>query len=124
MREAMQSQMPLSRTSGALRNLALELGRIANDLRLLSSGPTTGLAEIREEKVNTQILCLLLSQFQIGVHDGGQEGSWHVVLEVCGMHHAGSPDTDDAYSHRIHCSALLANKKASRPCDQVWDVVG
>jgi len=47
MREAMQSQMPLSRTSGALRNVALELGRIANDLRLLSSGPTTGLAEIR-----------------------------------------------------------------------------
>ncbi len=47
MREAMQSQMPLSRTSGALRNLALELGRIANDLRLLSSGPTTGLSEIR-----------------------------------------------------------------------------
>jgi aspartate ammonia-lyase len=47
MREAMQSQMALARTSGALRNLALELGRIANDLRLLSSGPTTGLAEIR-----------------------------------------------------------------------------
>src|SRR6202040_2625876 len=30
----------------ALRNLALELIRISNDLRLLSSGPNTGLAEI------------------------------------------------------------------------------
>ena len=46
MREAMQSQRPMAEASGALRNLALELIRIVNDLRLLSSGPTTGLAEI------------------------------------------------------------------------------
>jgi fumarate hydratase class II len=32
--------------SGALRNVALALQRIANDLRLLSSGPRTGLAEL------------------------------------------------------------------------------
>jgi fumarate hydratase class II len=32
--------------SGVLRNIALVLQRIANDLRLLSSGPRTGLAEI------------------------------------------------------------------------------
>jgi aspartate ammonia-lyase len=43
---AMQSQAPIGRTSGALRDFAVELGRLANDLRLLSSGPTTGLAEI------------------------------------------------------------------------------
>ena len=42
----MQSMMPIAAMSGALRNLALELIRIANDLRLLSSGPRTGLAEI------------------------------------------------------------------------------
>jgi aspartate ammonia-lyase len=30
-----------------MRDFAVELGRIANDLRLLSSGPATGLAEIR-----------------------------------------------------------------------------
>lgn len=46
MREAMQSQRPMAEVSAALRNLALEVGRIVNDLRLLSSGPTTGLAEI------------------------------------------------------------------------------
>ena len=45
-RAAMQSQLPLAALSGSLRNLALELIRIANDLRLLASGPLTGLNEI------------------------------------------------------------------------------
>ena len=44
--ESMQSAADLAHLSGALRTLALTLTRIANDLRLLSSGPTTGLAEI------------------------------------------------------------------------------
>jgi aspartate ammonia-lyase len=44
--EAMQSLRPFIELSGALRNLAQDLIRIANDLRLLSSGPKTGLAEI------------------------------------------------------------------------------
>ncbi|MGH9417453.1 MAG: aspartate ammonia-lyase [Terriglobales bacterium] len=43
---AMQSQLPLAQASAALRNLALELIRISNDLRLLASGPRTGLSEI------------------------------------------------------------------------------
>jgi aspartate ammonia-lyase len=43
---AMQSMAPFAALSGALRVLAIELGRISNDLRLLSSGPRTGLAEI------------------------------------------------------------------------------
>jgi aspartate ammonia-lyase len=46
LREAMQSQLPVVAVSAAMRNLALELTRITNDLRLLSSGPMTGLAEI------------------------------------------------------------------------------
>jgi len=46
MREAMQSQRPLSEVSSAMKNLALELTRICNDFRLLCSGPTTGFAEI------------------------------------------------------------------------------
>jgi aspartate ammonia-lyase len=45
--EAMQSMSDFAHLSGALRNYALDLARIANDLRLLSSGPRTGLAEIR-----------------------------------------------------------------------------
>ncbi len=46
MREAMQSQRPMAEVSSALRNLSLEIIRIANDLRLLCAGPTTGFAEI------------------------------------------------------------------------------
>ncbi len=46
LRESMQSQLPVVAVSAALRNLALELTRITNDLRLLASGPQTGLAEI------------------------------------------------------------------------------
>jgi len=44
--EALQSRSQLAAFSSALKELALELIRIANDLRLLGSGPTTGLAEI------------------------------------------------------------------------------
>jgi aspartate ammonia-lyase len=44
--EALQSCRPVETVSSALKELALELIRVANDLRLLSSGPTTGLAEI------------------------------------------------------------------------------
>ena len=43
---SMQSQLPLTLLSAALRSLALELSRICNDLRLLGSGPATGLMEI------------------------------------------------------------------------------
>jgi len=46
LRYAMQSNLAMSVASSALRNLALELIRISNDLRLLSSGPNTGLAEV------------------------------------------------------------------------------
>jgi aspartate ammonia-lyase len=44
--ESMQSMSPFVVLSSALKTLATDLTRIANDLRLLSSGPNTGLAEI------------------------------------------------------------------------------
>ena len=44
--EALQSRSQMAAFSGALRELALELIRIANDLRLMGSGPTSGLDEI------------------------------------------------------------------------------
>jgi len=46
MRYAMQSNLAMAGVSSALRNLALEVIRISNDLRMLSSGPNTGFAEI------------------------------------------------------------------------------
>ncbi len=45
--ESMQSLADVADFSGALRTLALTLIRIANDFRLLASGPSTGLDEIR-----------------------------------------------------------------------------
>lgn len=44
--EATQSMADFAYLSSALRSLALDLIRIANDLRLMSSGPRTGLGEI------------------------------------------------------------------------------
>ena len=76
-RMGLQSHQPLSAVSGALKELALELARIANDLRLLCSGPTTGLAElvlpavqpgssIMPGKVNPSMVeCLNMICFQI-----------------------------------------------------------
>jgi aspartate ammonia-lyase len=45
--EAMQNMDPFLALSAALRRTAVNLGRIANDLRLLASGPRTGFDEIR-----------------------------------------------------------------------------
>lgn len=45
--EAMQGVDAVVETTGALRVLVTSLRKIADDLRLLSSGPRTGLAEIR-----------------------------------------------------------------------------
>jgi aspartate ammonia-lyase len=44
--EALQSRAPMAAFSGSLRELSLDLIRIANDLRLMSSGPTAGFDEI------------------------------------------------------------------------------
>jgi aspartate ammonia-lyase len=44
--EALQSRSQMLSFSGSLRELAIELIRIANDLRLMGSGPTSGLNEI------------------------------------------------------------------------------
>lgn len=45
--ESMQSMADATAFSASLRTLALTLIRVANDLRLLGSGPTAGLAELR-----------------------------------------------------------------------------
>ncbi|MBM3329246.1 MAG: aspartate ammonia-lyase [Calditrichaeota bacterium] len=43
---AMWSLTPLSNLTGALRDLSLDLGKICDDIRLLSSGPRTGFGEV------------------------------------------------------------------------------
>ena len=76
-REGLQSRASAGDYSSALRAFAVELGRIANDLRLLASGPATGLDEIRlppvqpgssimPGKVNPSLLeCLNMLCFQL-----------------------------------------------------------
>ncbi|MFC1754906.1 aspartate ammonia-lyase [Thermoproteota archaeon] len=79
--ESMQSQSAIVGVSSSLRNLALELIRISNDLRLLSSGPKTGFAEIHlpsiaagssimPGKINPSILEMLgMVSFQVVGND-------------------------------------------------------
>lgn len=46
MQHSLQSKFAVANASSAVRNLALELNKIANDVRLMASGPIAGLAEI------------------------------------------------------------------------------
>ena len=46
MQYSLQSKFAVANLSGALRNLALEIGKLANDIRLMASGPIAGLAEL------------------------------------------------------------------------------
>ena len=43
---SLQSKFDIAACSSALRNLAVELTKMANDIRLMASGPTAGLAEV------------------------------------------------------------------------------
>ena len=46
MQYALQSKFPVANTSSSLKNFAIELGKVANDIRLMASGPIAGLSEI------------------------------------------------------------------------------
>ena len=46
MQYSLQSKFPIANVSSALKNFAIELGKIANDIRLMASGPIAGLAEL------------------------------------------------------------------------------
>ena len=43
---SLQSKFPVTNTSSALKNFAIELGKISNDIRLMASGPIAGLSEL------------------------------------------------------------------------------
>jgi aspartate ammonia-lyase len=46
MQYALQSKFPVANASSALKNFAIELGKVANDIRLMASGPIAGLVEL------------------------------------------------------------------------------
>ena len=46
MQYSLQSKFPVANASSALKNFAIELGKVSNDIRLMASGPIAGLAEL------------------------------------------------------------------------------
>ncbi len=46
MQYSLQSKFAIANLSSTLRNLAVEIGKISNDIRLMASGPVAGLSEI------------------------------------------------------------------------------
>ena len=46
MQFSLQSRLAVTNLSSTLRNLAVELGRISNDIRLMASGPVAGFSEL------------------------------------------------------------------------------
>lgn len=88
--EAQSARDAVVSASGALNTLAVSLMKIANDIRLLSSGPTSGLAEIKLKpiqpgssimpgKVNP-VLCEAMMMVCARVMGN------HTTLTVCGQH--------------------------------------
>jgi aspartate ammonia-lyase len=46
MQHSLQSKFAVANISSAIKNLAIELNKISNDIRLMASGPIAGLSEI------------------------------------------------------------------------------
>jgi len=46
MQHSLQSRFAITNTSSCIRNLAIELGKISNDIRLMASGPIAGFGEL------------------------------------------------------------------------------
>jgi len=122
--QAMQSLAPFAALSGALRGAALELLRIGGDVRLLGSGPGTGLAELRlppvqpgssimPGKVNpTQSEMVTMVAVQVMAYDvaigiAGSQGNFELnVFKPIIAHdllHGIELLTDGCRSFREHC---------------------
>ncbi len=46
MQHSLQSKFPIANVSSSLRNLAIEINKLSNDIRLMASGPVAGLSEL------------------------------------------------------------------------------
>jgi len=102
MQYSLQSKFPVANISGALRNLAIEINKLANDIRLMASGPIAGLAEIgipavhagssiMPGKVNPSLAeCMNMICFNIIGNDtavsfGAQSGQFELNVMLPGM---------------------------------------
>jgi aspartate ammonia-lyase len=99
---SLQSKFDIANCSSALRNLAIELTKMANDIRLMASGPIAGLAEllipavhagssIMPGKVNPSLAeCLNMICFNIMGNDvavamAAQAGQFELNVMLPGM---------------------------------------
>ena len=110
--------------SGAMRRLAVEVGKIASDLRLLSMGPRAGLSEITLPAVQPGSSIMPGKGESVGARDG-QSG----VLSGDGLRHDGRDgvrgrparaERDDA-GHRLERAARVDDSARSDegPADQM-----
>lgn len=111
MQHSLQSKFAVANMSSAVRNLALELNKIANDIRLMASGPIAGLSElgipavhagssIMPGKVNPSLAeCLNMICFGIigndaTVANSAQAGQFELNVMLPGMLKAVLDSTD------------------------------
>ena len=111
MQHSLQSKFAVANVSAAIRNLALELNKIANDIRLMASGPIAGLSElgipavhagssIMPGKVNPSLAeCLNMVCFSIigndtAVASAAQGGQFELNVMLPGMLKAVLDSTD------------------------------
>ena len=102
MQFALQSKFAVANVSSTLRNLALELNKLANDIRLMASGPIAGLSElgipavhagssIMPGKVNPSLAeCMNMICFNIigndtAVSNAAQSGQFELNVMLPGM---------------------------------------
>jgi len=102
MQFALQSKFAVANLSGAMRNLALEINKLANDIRLMASGPIAGLSElgipavhagssIMPGKVNPSLAeCMNMICFNIigndtAVSNAAQSGQFELNVMLPGM---------------------------------------
>jgi len=111
MQYSLQSKFAVSNVSATVRNLALELNKIANDIRLMASGPIAGFSEIgipavhagssiMPGKVNPSLAeCLNMVCFSIigndtAVANAAQAGQFELNVMLPGMLKAVLDSTD------------------------------
>jgi aspartate ammonia-lyase len=102
MQYSLQSKFAVASVSSALRNLALEINKLANDIRLMASGPIAGLSElgipavhagssIMPGKVNPSLAeCMNMICFNIigndtAVSHAAQSGQFELNVMLPGM---------------------------------------
>ncbi len=111
MQHSLQSKFAVASMSSAVRNLALELNKIANDIRLMASGPVAGLSElgipavhagssIMPGKVNPSLaeclnmICFGIIGNDVTVANAAQAGQFELNVMLPGMLKAVLDSTD------------------------------